>query len=998
METPMGKLKRHGRFIVAFIALSIAFALSVQFSDRGVQFDLRNAALAASEGGDEHYDLSALKIFNRVLLRIKDNYVDPSRVDPNKMLISALDQVQNSIAELVVTFVGGKESPSQIQIHVGGEVKSFEVQKIESLWEMSFRLQKMFRFIEEHLEPDPELDFSEIEYAAINGMLSTLDPHSILLSPKHYDDMRTQTGGKFGGLGIVISIRDGGLTVMSPIPGTPAAKKGIKARDKIVRIGDASTVNMGLQEAVGMMRGDPGEPIDIWVMREAWTEAKKFTIVRAIINIDSVDGHALGDKVGYIRIKNFQSNTHDDLVAELAALKKKMGGMQGLVLDMRDNPGGLLDQAIKVSDTFLEDGAIVSTVGVGNRMRDQKMATKAGTEEHYPILVLVNAGSASASEIVAGALQNNKRALIVGDTSFGKGSVQVLYEFNDMSALKLTIAQYLTPGGISIQGRGIRPDLRLTAVTFKDGNADMFLSHNILREGDLQSALSNSAARIIDGDNLHHIRFLADPTDEGDEADYRDPNAFYEDFEIRFAQELLAAAPKAWKAPELMRLIQPELETISAREMQKIQQKLKTLHVDWSPGENPKEADVELTLTTSAANNEVKAGEKIDVSATLTNKSPATLYRMKAIATSDNPVFDDREFIFGKVAPGASKTWSFEVEIPKEMPSRLDPLTMQVSGPQHSYGTTLSQAIRTVGQPHPQFAFSYEIDDSSGDGVLQDGEEVTFRTWVKNVGSADSAEAMVYLKSLAGEAVYLKQGRATIENIKVGESKEATFTFQVKKAPKDGVVELEVDIFDEVFRDFVHRKIKIPYSDKGPDKVAKASGVATLKSGPGNLFLAASADADTAAIARKGATLPVVAKLGDWLKVDVGPQAAWVKADQVDYDPSARAKLSGITRNVVYQPPQVTIDLGTMQTSNKSVPLKAKIQDAGQIKDYYIFVFNRENATKANTRKMNYTRVDAQEADIAADIPLFAGMNRISIVARDNNGMQTTQDVYVYRE
>ncbi|TDP62384.1 MXAN_5808 family serine peptidase [Bradymonas sediminis] len=993
----MGKLKRHGRFIVAFIALTIAFALSVQFSDRGVQFDLRNSSVSAAEGADDSYDLAALKIFNRVLLRIKDNYVDPSRVDPNKMLIAALDQVQNSISELVVTFVGGKEKPTEIQIHVNGDTQSFEVQKIESLWEMSFRLQKMFRFIDEHLEPDAELDFSEIEYAAINGMLSTLDPHSILLSPKHYDDMRTQTGGKFGGLGIVISIRDGGLTVMSPIPGTPAAKKGIKARDKIVRIGDASTVNMGLQEAVGMMRGDPGEPIDIWVMRESWTEAKKFTIVRAIINIDSVDGQALGDKIGYIRIKNFQSNTHDDLVAELTKLKKKMGGMQGLVLDMRDNPGGLLDQAIKVSDTFLEEGAIVSTVGVGNRMRDQKVATRAGTEAHYPILVLVNAGSASASEIVAGAIQNNKRGLVVGDTTFGKGSVQVLYEFNDKSALKLTIAQYLTPGDVSIQGSGIRPDLRLTPVTFTDGNADMFLSHNILREGDLQSALSNAATSIVDGDNLHHIRFLADPAAEGEDADYQDPNEFREDFEIRFAQELLASAPKAWKAPELMKLVQPVLEKISAREMDRIHKELKTFGVDWSAGENPKDAEVALKLTTSAKNNRVKAGEKIDVTAELTNKSKSPLYRMKAIATSDNPVFDDREFIFGKLNPGESKSWSVEVEMPMEMPTRFDPLTMQVSGPQKSYGTTLSQAIRIVGQPHPQFAFGYEIDDTNGDGILQKGEEVTFRTSVKNVGTADSKEAMVFLKSLAGEAVYLKEGRATIENIKQGETKTADFTFQVKKAPKDNFIEIEVDIFDEVFRDFVHRKIKLPYSED-TEKVKKASGVATLKSGPANLYEGASTATDTAAIAQKGATLPVVAKKGEWIKVNVGEQKAWVEAKAVNYDAKASAKLSGISRHVLYQSPQVTIDLQTMQTSKKSVPLKAKIQDEALIKDYYIFVFNRENATKANTRKLNYTRVDAHEADISAEIPLFSGMNRISIVARDENGMQTTQDVYVYRE
>jgi carboxyl-terminal processing protease len=992
----MGKLKRHGRFLVAFIALAIAFVLSVKFSDRGVQFDLRNSTVAASEGADDSYDLSALKIFNRVLLRIKDNYVDPSRIDPNKMLIAALDQVQNSITELVVTFVGGKENPTEIQIHVNGDTKSFQVHEIESLWEMSFRLQKMFHYIDEHLQPHPELDFSEIEYAAINGMLSTLDPHSTLLPPRHYEEMQTQTGGKFGGLGIVISIRDGGLTVMSPIPGTPAAKEGIKAKDKIVRIDDASTVNMSLQEAVSLMRGAPGDPIDIWVMREPWTEAKKFTIVRASINIESVDSQALGDKIGYIRIKNFQANTHSDLLEHLDKLKEKMGGMKGLVLDLRNNPGGLLDQAIKVSDTFLEQGTIVSTVGVGNRMRDQKVATKAGTEPHYPILVLVNAGSASASEIVSGALQNNGRALVVGDTTFGKGSVQVLYEFNDNSALKLTIAQYLTPGDVSIQGRGIRPDLRLIPVTLEDGAADMFLSNNILREGDLQSALSNEAVQTLDDDSLRHVRFLTEPPPEGDEADYQNPNEFHEDFEIRFAQQLLASAGDVWKAPELLETLQGELAKISDREMEQIKKKLATYNVDWTKGENPEDAAVELNVSTSAENNSVEAGDTIEITAKLTNKSTTTLHRLKAIANSDNLVLDDREFLFGTVKPGQTKSWTVEIEIPQEMPTRYDPIAMQVSGPDQSYGTTITEAIRIVGQPHPQFAFTYQIDDENGDGILQKGEDVKFRTFVENVGVADSNETMVYLKSLAGEAIYLKKGRATIEEIKKGEQEVATFTFKVKGTPEEDFVELEVDIFDNVFRDFVHRKIKVPFGPAAPD-VADASGVARPKEGPAKLFLAATSRADVAAIAEKGATLPVVGKLEDWIKVDLGHRKAWIQSAMVDYDPGDKSKISGVARRIQYQPPQVTLNLASMQTSKKTVPLKATVLDESSIKDYYIFVFNREDTTNIHTHKLDYTKVNGDKAEITASIPLFEGMNRISIVARDESGMQTTQDAYVYR-
>jgi carboxyl-terminal processing protease len=996
MEKLMGKLKRHGRFIVAFISLTIAFVLSVQFSDRGVQFDLKNSSVSASEAKDGDYDLSALKVLNRVLLRVKDNYVEPERVDPNKMLIAALDQVQNSIAELVVTFEGGKENPTAIKIHANGASKSFKVKEIESLWEMSFRLQKMFRFVEEHLEPNADLDFREIEYAAINGMLHTLDPHSTLLPPRHYEEMQTQTGGKFGGLGIVISIRDGELTVMSPIPDTPAAKQGIKAEDKIVRIGEESTVNMNLNEAVGMLRGEPGSPIDIWISRKPWAEPKKFTVTRAIISIESVDSEALGDKIGYVRIKNFQANTHGDLVKHLKGLKDKMGGMQGLVLDMRDNPGGLLDQAIKISDTFIDKGALVSTVGVGNTMRDKKVATKSGTEPKYPILVLVNAGSASASEIVAGALQNHERALIIGDTTFGKGSVQVLYEFNDNSALKLTIAQYLTPGGVSIQGKGITPDLRLVPVSAADGEVDMFLSSNILRENDLKSHLSNAAVKAAEGDGVGYVRFLEEAMKEGEDDEFEDPNAFNEDFEIRFAQQLLVASGKDWKREALLKKLQPELNTISEREMKEIQKKLSTLGVDWSDGDNPEGASVEFEATTSSDKDVVKAGEKVKITAKVTNKGKKALHRLKAVSSSDNGVLDDKEFLFGKVKPGESKEWTIEVVVPEDAPSRYDQINFAVSGPKTSYGDKFAKSLRTVGLDRPQFAFAYEVEDASGDGVLQKDENVTFRTIVKNVGAADSKETMVYLKSLAGEAVYLDKGRVKIDGIKKGEEAVAEFSFHMKGIPEDDLVELEIDVFDNVYRDFVHKKIKLPFA-ASKEKVKDSKGVAKVKSGPAKLFLAASSKADVAAIAASDASLPVVGELKDWLKVNLDRRKAWIQKSMVDYDSGSTAKLSGVSQRTHFQSPQVELSPETMMTSKEQVPLKAVVQDDSSIKDYYIYVFNRSDRTNVNSRKLEYTKVDGNKAEIASNIPLFKGMNRISIVARDEDGMQTTQDAYVFR-
>jgi carboxyl-terminal processing protease len=999
IETVKKKLERHGRFLVAALSLAIAFVLSVQFSDRGVQFDLQNTSHSASKKDDGSYDLSALQILNRVLLQIKENYVEPDRVEPNKMLVASLDEIQNSIAEVVVNFEGDRENPSGVKVTVGDKSKKFKVGKIESLWEMSFRLKEIFRFVEKHLEEDEDMDYREIEYAAINGMLSTLDPHSTLLPPRHYEEMQTQTGGKFGGLGIVISIRDGQLTVISPIDDTPASRKGIKARDKIVRIEDESTINMNLNEAVNMLRGEPGTEVSLWILRKPWTEPRKFTVTRAIINIESIETKPLDDKVGYVRIKNFQANTHADLVKGLEKLKKDMGGMQGLVLDLRDNPGGLLDQAIKVSDTFLDNGVIVSTVGVGNSMRDKKTATRSGTEPDYPIVVLVNAGSASASEIVSGALQNNNRGLVVGDTTFGKGSVQVLYEFNDNSALKLTIAQYLTPGDISIQGSGITPDLRLVPVVVSDEEVDMFLSDNILREEDLDAHLSNEAAKAAkDSEGVGFIRFLEEVVseEEGEEEEFEDPNEFEMDFQIDFAQQLLVAAGDTYKRDKLIKTLQPELNKISNREMETITKEMTRFGVDWSKGDNPETPSVDLSVETSNKNDEVSAGESIDIIAKLENTGDEPIYRVKAISKSANDVLDDREFLFGKVEPGKTKEWTVTVDVPKDVETRHDMVNFTLSAADEVFSKDVATAILTRGHDRPHFAFSYSIDDKNNDGVLQNGEDVKLDVIVENNGKADSSETQVLVKNKSGEAVYLNKGRATVESIAKGKSKTLNFSFNIKEIPEDDYIELELTVLDTMFREFVQRTIKIPFSSSQQD-FNKGDGVATVKNGPAKLFVSSSANSDVVAMANKNASLPIVGELEDWVELDLGDRHGWIQKSMVSIDTDSKKKLSGVDKRW-FQAPRIDLEPSSLMTSKKSVKLEGQLMDDATIKDYYIFVYNREDATKTNSRKLDYTRVGSSESSLSTRVPLFEGMNRVTVVSRDEEGMETRETAFVYRK
>lgn len=313
-----------------------------------------------------------------------------------------------------------------------------------------------------------EVDTKKLIYGAINGMLTSLDPHSSFMPPDMYKEMKIDTKGSFGGLGIEITIKDGFLTVISPIEDTPAFRAGIKAGDQIIKIDDKFTKDMSIMDAVKRMRGPKGSKVNITIMREGFEKPKEFAITRDIVQIKSVKFKTLEPGYGYIRISQFQEKTDEDLAKALKSLKEQnTGKLQGLILDLRNDPGGLLDQAVKVCDHFVEEGLIVYTEGRDSESKMKFYARKGSKEPHYPIVVLINGGSASASEIVAGALQDHNRAVIMGTQSFGKGSVQTIIPLSEDSGLRLTTALYYTPNGRSIQAKGITPDITVEAMELK---------------------------------------------------------------------------------------------------------------------------------------------------------------------------------------------------------------------------------------------------------------------------------------------------------------------------------------------------------------------------------------------------------------------------------------------------------------------------------------------------------------------------------------------------
>src|SRR2546430_1927981 len=434
-------MRKPARLALLAPAAIVACLMALSSDRRHLQ--AREAHAAVDPQKDKNYDLVGLETFRKTIVQIKDNYVDPSRINPKEMFTSALESVERQVAEVMVevggppcddkpankepgttALVGPSNAAPQggiletnraqqagcghansnipdghVRVTVGNATREFDYRDIDSIWQIPLKMHEVFGFMKENLVT--QSDQREIEYSAINGMLSTLDPHSWLLKPDVYKEMKVQTRGEFGGLRFVLSMIDDRLTVRKVLRNTPAHKAGAKKGDVITQIDNDSTVSMELQEAVDRMRGKPGTKVSIYVTRKA-QETKKLDLTRAMITYETVTSKLLDQGVGYVRLSGFSGTTHREMLGAIKAMKAQNGGsLKGLVLDLRGNPGGLLEQAIQVSDAFLEEGTIVTTVGVNGTLREPKLARNDGGEREFPLAVLISSDSASASEIVA---------------------------------------------------------------------------------------------------------------------------------------------------------------------------------------------------------------------------------------------------------------------------------------------------------------------------------------------------------------------------------------------------------------------------------------------------------------------------------------------------------------------------------------------------------------------------------------------------------------------
>jgi carboxyl-terminal processing protease len=1006
----------------------------------------------AGDGGD--YQLERLPILSRVILQVKDNYVEPSRIDPKAMVVAALEMVEKTVAEVMVQ---GDEKSPKLTITVGAAQRDFDISNLKTIWEIRPVLGEAMGFIQEHLVAHKDL--REIEYAAVNGLLSTLDPHTVLFDPRAFKEMKLTTRGEFGGLGFVISMRDGNLSVVKVLKNTPAQRAGIKAKDVITKIEEQSTINMDLQDAVDRLRGRPQTKVAITIQRTG-AEAKRLHLTREVINVETVPQAQLlqGSGVGYVRLSQFTTNSTRDLVQAIQTQRAQAGGkLEGLVLDLRGNPGGLLDQAIQVSDLFLSDGVIVKTVGGGDKQQinEVKEASSEGSDlTSVPLVVIVNNSSASASEIVAGALKNNGRAVVIGRQTFGKGSVQVLYDFADQgrsssddeaAALKLTIAQYLTPGDVSIQETGITPDVLLLPGRALKEQINVFAPPRSMGEADLDRHFGNpsdrenadEAARAEKAKKKRvekaplELRYLLDekedavakqlkkeslaphgddveltPEQEEDEESEANPDELVEDYQIRFAKELLRRAT----SPDRTRMMESAKALVAERKAQeedRLEKRLRELGVDWSSGPAGAAAGTPraVVTVTPPPGKDVRAGETLQWTVIVENRGDAPFRRLRAWTTAEkNPLLDRREFVFGTVRPGERRTWAIPVKLPKGMDTRRDEVLLHFADDAGKAPSDVTTAVAVTEVPKPVFAFSVQLDDQAGgngDGLPQRGETFMLRVDVKNAGTGAAGDkTYVSLKNLGDEKLFIKKGRDVLGALKPGESKSALMEVELRKGSKSDTLPVRVTIVDEKMDEYVQEKLDLPVAKEEPLRAA-AQGAVRIEAPEVQLRTGASPTAAVLAIAKKGTVLPVDAKLGAFYRVE------WAKGrfgfvSETEVKPARGVRSGAVAAVWQREPPRIAltpdpargapvVDADTWRLSGSAV-VPPSADPAAKLRDVFVFVNEQKVFFKVQPENASAPRMD-----FTTDIPLKPGNNTVTVFAREDEEFQSRRSLVVYR-
>jgi carboxyl-terminal processing protease len=993
------------------------------------------ALLCTLTGFAEHvekHSLSSLRILNRVVLLMRENYVKPERFDPPKMLIAALDAVEQKVPEVVAYEPKG----DKITIQVGKKTKSFSIKDIGSLWDLSFKLREIFRFVEPNL--GHEVDLAEVEYAAVNGMLGTLDPYSVLFEPKQSQEMKVSTKGEFGGLGIVIAVKDGKLIVLNAIEGSPAGIAGMKPLDNITKIAKDATINMALAQAATLLRGPPGSAVQLTVKRRGENKERVFNLVREIIKVDTTTSKLFDGGVGYVKVKAFHSNTVKEIRASQEKLVEQNGGaLKGLILDLRGNPGGLLEQAVEVSSEFLDGGPIVATQGAEPDDREEENATPGPQKTHLPLVVLADGNSASASEIVAGALKARGRALVIGEQTFGKGSVQLLYDFPGGAALKMTIAQYLTPGDVSIQSIGITPDFALHPVGISS-NAQFNLFANKRGREDKNPSIGDGKINVATKPLFEMDYLLPEPVqkskkeasksknhdEQAEDADEKNAiddltedeeaavaaadDKVKEDFDIDFAKRILQKASGPSRE-NLLAVGGAVFAKAKEEQDQELVTLLRKMGIDWSPPVSLAGGTKLKARVVSAK--PVKAGEEFVLTVAVKNEGGVAVHRLYGSTQATAGIFDDLELIYGAILPGQERSATVKVKVPKGEKTRRDEVRISLWGNQEEPFGNIDIPVVTMGRESPILAHAYFVDTE--EKVIPGKEpsveqRVNWVVLVKNVGKGVAESPTVVLKNNGASEIFIHEGRQHLPELKPGEIGIAKFSYEHRQT--DVPAKLELQLYDDVSGDYWTDKMEVPHIGKYSKLDAALNEYVITK--PAHLQLIPKEHAEELMQLNAGDVCTILGKQDrfalvrvnhfatGFLPVDALESASRKSSDEQAemFDPGSKTVKEG-TKKLwprllsKRQPP--LLELGSDKqpiVAKGHYKLRLKISSESTLLDAFLFVGPKKVFYES------FAGTGPTKQDIETDVALSPGVNRLICVARKNDSYANRRIIFVYSD
>lgn len=963
---------------------------------------------------------------------VSEEYFDTRRLDPRGQLVSALTHLGLHTPEFFATVAGDTAT-----VTVGDVHREFSLEGLGSLASAADRLSEVLAFTRDQLKLDAEAAH-KLEYAAINGLLAPLDPHTILLNPDEHTDLGIKTKGQFGGIGAEIREEERRIRVMKVVPGSPAEKGGLRGGDLILQIDKQSTVNLRAADAQQMLRGPVDSQVTIKIRRGDQTLT--LTLTRQIIRVESVTAERLPGSVAYLKILTFQENTGEQVRKALASLvPDKSQPLRGLVLDLRDNTGGLLTQAVEVLDGLVTEGELVIVRSAMGRESEPAKPDLELTAD-ASVVVLINEESASASEIVAGSIKHLQRGVVLGRTSFGKGTVQLVKPENLYGrelALKLTIAEYLVAGDRQVQTAGVPPDLTLFPVELSPipGVANYYDKERFERRREyaqvahLPSAKHEKPPGDAAQDGLQ-LRYLAGrPGGSGVAPASEAPEALREP-EVRIAHQVAQALIGVTDHAERRSKLAAVARDLALAEDTAIAGGIAGLKIDWTGRVDARDTP---TLELSASileKGEIRAGQPFTLHVAITNKGTAPVERLHAITDCPRDELDGIELLLGRLEPGQTTSRDVRLQVMGWHTSFTDTIDVSVHAgePDPTPDARTTVRLDVTGLTRPHLAFDYWIVDDpalvatapprpkstpmpgetpfvvrgNGDGNLQPGEQVLLAVEVGNLGPGTSADARALVHNLSGTQALLEEGFVQLGPVAVSGKARGSFGLTVNaSADLNLPINLDVVVADIHLRESVRHKFELKLAPPGPT-FAPEPGKARIGGESARMYNGASNTARQLGEIPAGVRLDILGKAGNWSALSAGPgRRAWLPSDLLQ---PADGKGPGETPARPFrlvEPPALTIEPTAQVTREPSIELRGTARHPTRVHDVLVTV--KPPGVGQVEQKVDYEANAARQGDPArqmsftAQVPLTPGSNQILITARDGEDVETTREVWVFR-